>query len=70
MSEVIIKTTKQITGLFGITLAPGVYQAGYNKNGAVFVKLPYGETLGVKPGEFEFIKAPDHLLERWKEADQ
>lgn len=70
MSEVIIRTTKTIRGLFAPTLPPGEYEAGYNKNGAVYIKLPYGETLGVKPGEFEFIKAPDHLLERWKEADQ
>lgn len=67
MSEVIIKTTKEIKGLFSITLPPGEYEAGYNKHGAIFVKLPYGNTLGVKPGEFEFVKAPEQLLKQWEE---
>lgn len=67
--EIIIKTNKVLRGLFLPPLPPGEYPAGCNKNGAVYVQLPEGETLGVKPGEFEFIKAPAWLLERWKEAD-
>ena len=59
MDEVIIKTTQTIKGLFSVELPPGEYEAGYNKNGAVFIKLPHGQTLGVKPGEFEFVKAPE-----------
>lgn len=70
MSEVIIKTTKEIKGMFSITLPPGEYEAGYNKHGAIFVKLPYGNTLGVKPGEFEFVKAPEPLLKQWKELEK
>lgn len=66
MDEVIIKTTQTIKGLFSVALPPGEYEAGYNKNGAVFIKLPHGQTLGVKPGEFEFAKAPEHLLDRWR----
>lgn len=66
MDEVIIKTTQTIKGLFSVALPPGEYEAGYNKNGAVFIKLPHGQTLGVKPGEFEFVKAPEHLLDRWR----
>ena len=70
MSEVIIRTTRTIKGLFTAPLPPGEYEAGFNKNGAVFIKLPEGQTLGVKPGEFEFVKAPERLLEHWKEADK
>lgn len=69
MDEVIIKTTKTIKGLFSVALPPGEYEAGYNKNGAVFIKLPHGQTLGVKPGEFEFVKAPEHLLDRWRTSE-
>ncbi|NNJ30115.1 helix-turn-helix domain-containing protein [Lacrimispora defluvii] len=42
----------------------------YNKHGAIFVKLPYGNTLGVKPGEFEFVKAPEPLLKQWKKLEK
>lgn len=66
MDEVIIKTTQTIKGLFSVELPPGEYEAGYNKNGAVFIKLPHGQTLGVKPGEFEFVKAPERLLDQWR----
>lgn len=56
--EIIIKTNRVLRGLLLPPLPPGEYPAGCNKNGAVHVKLPEGKTLGVKPGEFEFIKAP------------
>ncbi len=64
--EIIIKTNRVIHGLLLPPLPPGEYPAGCNKNGAVYVKLPEGKTLGVKPGEFEFIKAPAWLLEVWE----
>lgn len=67
--EIIIKTNRVLRGLLLPPLPPGEYPAGCNKNGAVHVKLPEDKTLGVKPGEFEFIKAPAWLLELWKEVD-
>ena len=69
-NQIIIKTTTTIRGLFSAPLPPGIYRAGCNKHGAVYAILEGGNTLGVKPGEFEFIEAPDWLLERWKEAEQ
>ena len=39
------------------------YKAEANKNGAVSGVCDNGEKLGVKPGEFEFVKAPQWLLE-------
>lgn len=35
---------------------PGVYDAVENRHGAIAVKLPGGEMLGVKPGEYERIQ--------------
>jgi hypothetical protein len=35
---------------------PGVYQAYVNPHGAVSVKAENGEMLGLKPGEFEWLK--------------
>jgi|GEM_PF-2031932 len=37
------------------------YEAESNRNGAVSIIFPDGSRLGVKPGEFEFIEAPDWL---------
>ena len=37
------------------------YDAETNRNGAVTIIFPGGEKLGVKPGEFEFIEAPEWL---------
>lgn len=42
------------------------YEATANKHGAVCGICENGHVLGVKPGEFEFVKAPDWLLEIWK----
>lgn len=67
--EIIIRTNRVLCGLSLPPLPPGEYPAGCNKKGAVYVQLPESKTLGVKPGEFEFIKAPAWLLEIWKEAD-
>lgn len=44
------------------TANPGEeYDADSNQNGAVSIIFPNGDKLGVKPGEFEFIEAPDWL---------
>lgn len=37
------------------------YQAESNRNGAVSIIFPDGSRVGVKPGEFEFIEAPEWL---------
>jgi hypothetical protein len=38
------------------------YQAISNKNGAISGLCENGEYLGVKPGEFEFVEAPEWVL--------
>lgn len=40
-----------------------IYAACSNKNGAISAVCDNGESLGVKPGEFEFIEAPEWILE-------
>jgi hypothetical protein len=42
------------------------YDAISNRNGAISGKCENGETLGVKPGEFEFIEAPEWVLKIWR----
>ena len=39
------------------------YEAKTNKNGAISGLCDNGEYLGVKPGEFEFIEAPQWVLD-------
>lgn len=39
-----------------ILLAGKTYEAAVNKNGAVMAIFENGETLGVKPGEFEIVQ--------------
>lgn len=43
------------------------YNAIANKNGAVSGICDNGKMLGVKPGEFAFIEAPEWLLALWGE---
>lgn len=38
------------------------YSAVCNKHGAIAARCDNGELLGVKPGEFEFISAPEWVL--------
>lgn len=38
------------------------YEARANKNGAISALCDNGEWLGVKPGEFEFVKAPEWVV--------
>ena len=44
------------------------YEAKSNPYGAISALCDNGEWLGVRPGEFEFVEAPDWVLEIWKEA--
>lgn len=51
----------------GTFLFAGVeYEAMANKNGAIYALCENGEYIGVKPGEFEFVEAPEWVLEIWK----
>lgn len=53
----------------GTILRAGVvYEATYNKNGAVSGICENGETLGVKPSEFESLEAPQWIIDIHKEA--
>lgn len=38
------------------------YEAKSNKYGAISGLCDNGEWLGVKPGEFEFVEAPDWII--------
>lgn len=56
-----------IVGLLGekpgtILRAGMEYQAKANENGAISGLCENDEYLGVKPGEFAFVKAPDWVL--------
>ena len=42
------------------------YDAQANKYGAVSGICRNGKALGVKPGEFEFVEAPEWLLNIWR----
>ena len=42
------------------------YPATVNKNAAICGICENGEALGVKPGEFEFVVAPEWVLKIWK----
>ena len=41
------------------------YEAVSNNNGAISGICENGKQLGVKPGEFEFIEAPDWISDIW-----
>lgn len=43
-----------------------VYEATANKNGAICGVCEDGDILGVKPGEFEFVDAPDWVQDIWR----
>ena len=42
------------------------YEAKANRHGAICAVTTIGETVGVKPGEFEFLSAPAWVLDIWK----
>lgn len=44
------------------------YFATANKYGAICGICDNGKELGVKPGEFEFVEAPDWVLNRWSDV--
>ena len=45
------------------------YEGYSNPNGAISAILPNGEKLGLYPGEFEFIEAPEWVLRIWAKCD-
>lgn len=50
----------------GTILKKGIeYDAKANKHGAISGICENGEALGVKPGEFVFVSAPDWIAEIW-----
>lgn len=50
----------------GTILRAGMeYSAISNPNGAISGLCDNGECLGVKPGEFEFVEAPEWVLKIW-----
>lgn len=69
MNETIrIRMLEKVRGL-GFLCKPGTilyagqeYPAMTNKNGAISGLCANGEYLGVKPGEFEFVEAPEWVL--------
>lgn len=51
----------------GTILRAGMeYKATSNPHGAISGICENGESLGVRPGEFEFIEAPEWVLEIWR----
>ena len=42
------------------------YEAVSNKHGAISGICENGRILGVKPGEFEFVEAPEWVLKLWE----
>ncbi len=55
-----------VSGKPGTILRCGMeYQGTTNKNGAISGICDNGEKLGVKPGEFEFVEAPEWVLKIW-----
>ena len=47
-----------------------IYDAMSNPYGAIFAIMKNGKTLGIKPGEFEFIEAPEWVLEKHRSIKQ
>lgn len=55
----------------GTVLKVGMeYEATTNKNGAISGICENGEALGVKPGEFEFVQAPEWVLQKHNGTDR
>ncbi len=46
-----------------------IYSAIANKHGAVIGICENGETLGVAPGEFEFLELPQWLADIWSREE-
>lgn len=68
-----IKILENVTADLGFLAKPGTflcageeYEAKANRNGAISALCENGEWLGVKPGEFEFVEAPEWVRKIWK----
>jgi len=48
-----------------ISRAGKIYEAYSNENGAISAVCENSVLLGVKPGEFEFVEAPEWVLRSW-----
>lgn len=63
LPDVIPGTFKLLGGKPGTVLQAGrEYEAQSNKNGAISGLCENGEYMGVRPGEFEFVEAPEWVL--------
>lgn len=59
----------KIHGKPGTILWAGMeYPATSNKHGAICGICDNGEKLGIKPGEFEFVEAPEWVLDIWEKG--
>jgi hypothetical protein len=70
-----VKMLRHVFGC-GFVCPPGTvakggmeYEGSSNQNGAISAILPNGEKLGLKPGEFEFLEAPEWVLRIWAQHD-
>lgn len=62
MLQTVIPDLYFLTRPGSILISGREYDAVSNQNGAISGICGNGEPLGVKPGEFEFITAPDWIL--------
>ena len=69
MDKIRIRMLKAVIPDFYLLARPGTllltgkeYDAVSNRNGAISGICENGEKLGVKPGEFEFVSAPEWIL--------
>ena len=75
MDKIRVRLLHNVRGL-GIISPPGTiaregyeYEGDSNPQGAISAILPNGEKLGLMPGEFEFLEAPDWVLRIWAKHD-
>ncbi|WP_147273126.1 hypothetical protein [Anaerobacterium chartisolvens] len=55
----------------GTVLKAGmIYQAISNRRGAISGLCDNGEYPGVRPGEFEFVEAPEWVLKIWSKHEE
>jgi hypothetical protein len=71
-----VRLLQNVRGL-GFISPPGTiardgyeYEGYSNDNGAISAILPNGEKLGLMPGEFEFLEAPEWVLRIWARHDK
>lgn len=70
MADIVIRMLENVRPDLIFLAKPGTilragkeYEATSNKNGAISGRAENGEMLGVRPGEFEFVRAPQWLLD-------